>query len=55
MSVKIHVSYETEEEMRAVLNVLQPIMDGFRIKKSTGTPRITTCISHLRTAGSLVG
>lgn len=38
MSVKIHVSYETEEEMRAVLNVLQPIMDGFRIKKSTGTP-----------------
>lgn len=38
MSVKIHVSYETEEEMRAVLTVLQPVMDSFRIRKSTGKP-----------------
>lgn len=36
MSVKIHVSYETEAEEKAVLSVLQPIIDRFKVKKSTG-------------------
>lgn len=38
MSVKIHVSYQTEEEEEAILSLLRPIMDGFRVKKSTDKP-----------------
>ena len=38
MSVKIHVSYQTEAEEEAILKVLQPIMDRFRVKKSTDKP-----------------
>ena len=55
MSVKIHVSYQTEAEEEAILQVLRPIMDGFRVKKSTDKPPISTCISHPRKPGSLAG
>lgn len=38
MSIKIHVSYETEAEREAILTVLQPIAHFFRVKKSEGKP-----------------
>ena len=38
MSVKIHVSYQTEEEEAAILALLRPVMDCFKVKKSTDKP-----------------
>ena len=38
MSMKIKVSYETEEEEKTILALFKPIMDSFKIKKSKGTP-----------------
>lgn len=38
MSLKIKVSYTEEKEAAAFLNLLQPIIDLFKVKKSEGTP-----------------
>lgn len=38
MSLKIKVSYESENEANLVLNLLKPILPLFKVKKSTGTP-----------------
>ncbi len=36
--MKIHISYETEEEVKSVIELLKPVIDRFKVKKSTGTP-----------------
>lgn len=36
--MKIHISYETEEEVKPVVELLRPIIDRFKVKKSAGTP-----------------
>ena len=38
MSMKIKVSYEREEEASQIIDLLKPIIDRFKVKKSTGTP-----------------
>lgn len=38
MSVKIRVSYTEESEADSVLQLLKPILDRFKVRKSTGTP-----------------
>lgn len=37
MSIKIKISYETEEEATAILALLKPIAGCFKVKKSMGT------------------
>ena len=36
--MKIKVSYGREEEAEAILALLRPILDRFKVKKSDGTP-----------------
>ena len=36
--MKIHLSYERAEEAETILTLLKPILDCFKVKKSTGTP-----------------
>ena len=38
MTMKIKISYETEEEARTILALLKPITGRFKVKKSEGTP-----------------
>lgn len=38
MSMKIKVSYEHEDEARQVTDLLKPLLDRFKVKKSVGTP-----------------
>lgn len=36
--MKIHVSYDSEEEAKTIKELLKPILDRFKIKENTGTP-----------------
>lgn len=36
MSLKIKVSYEREEEASLIMDLLKPIIDRFKVKKSEG-------------------
>lgn len=35
--MKIKISYEREEEASLIMELLKPIIDRFKVKKSTGT------------------
>ena len=37
MSMKIKVSYTDDAEERAIMGLLKPLLDRFKVKKSTGT------------------
>ena len=37
MSMKINVSYTDDTEMQAVMTLLKPILDRFKVKKSANT------------------
>ena len=38
MSMKIKVSYTDDAEEASILTLLKPLLDRFKVKKSTGTP-----------------
>lgn len=38
MSMKIKVSYTDDHEAASIVTLLAPIIDRFKVKKSTGTP-----------------
>lgn len=38
MKIKVSYTDEEEAEVQQLLELLRPVLDGFRIKKSAGTP-----------------
>ena len=52
MPVKVKISYTPDEEAKITRleALMKSLLPRHKVKKSTGTPPITTCISHLRKA-----